>query len=97
MADKINDKDKDKDVKKKSALAAAANRAKSTNRGERTGLRDYFRGVRVEIKKVVWPTRKELVLYTWTVLITCVAFSLAIWAVDALFLQILKLTLGFSF
>jgi preprotein translocase subunit SecE len=95
MADKNNEKDKD--VKKKSALAAAANRAKNANKGERTGIREYFRGVKVEIKKVVWPTRKELVLYTWTVLITCTAFSLAIWVVDTLFLQALKLTLGFSF
>jgi preprotein translocase subunit SecE len=97
MADKNNDKDKAKDLKKKSVLATAANRAKSSNRGERTGFREYFRGVKVEVKKVVWPTRKELVLYTWTVLITCVAFSLAIWAVDTLFLQVLRLTLGFSF
>ncbi|MDR2089638.1 MAG: preprotein translocase subunit SecE [Clostridiales Family XIII bacterium] len=96
MADK-NDRSNDKDVKKKSALAAAANRAKSTNKGSKGGIREYFRGVKVEIKKVVWPTRKELVLYTWTVLITCVAFSLAIWVVDTLFLQALKLTLGFSF
>ncbi|MDR2295522.1 MAG: preprotein translocase subunit SecE [Clostridiales Family XIII bacterium] len=94
--DKSNEKD-GKDVKKKSALAAAASRAKNANKGEKAGLRDYFRGVKVEIKKVVWPTRKELVLYTWTVLITCAAFSLAIWAVDTLFLQALKLTLGFSF
>jgi preprotein translocase subunit SecE len=93
MADKNNEKD----VKKKSALAAAAARAKNANKGNKAGLREYFRGVKVEIKKVVWPTRKELILYTWTVLITCVAFSLATWVVDTLFLQVLKLTLGFSF
>jgi preprotein translocase subunit SecE len=95
MADKNNEKDKEK---KKSAFAAATNRAKNANRGNKGGgLREYFRGVRVEVKKVVWPTRRELVLYTWTVLITCVAFSLAIWLVDTLFMQLLKLTLGFSF
>ncbi|MDR2131892.1 MAG: preprotein translocase subunit SecE, partial [Clostridiales Family XIII bacterium] len=69
MADK-NDKNNDKDVKKKSALATAANRAKNANKGSKASLREYFRGVRVEVKKVVWPTRKELVLYTWTVIIT---------------------------
>jgi preprotein translocase subunit SecE len=95
MADKGNEKDKD--AKKKSALAAAANRAKNSNRESRGGLREYFRGVRVEIRKVVWPTRKELILYTWTVLVTCIAFSLAIWLVDTLFMQLLRLTLGFSF
>jgi preprotein translocase subunit SecE len=95
MADKNNEKDKD--AKKKSALAAAANRAKNANKGNKAGLREYFRGVKVEIKKVVWPTRKELILYTWTVLVTCVVFSLAIWVVDSLFTQALKLALGFSF
>ncbi|MDR3296498.1 MAG: preprotein translocase subunit SecE [Clostridiales Family XIII bacterium] len=88
---------KDKDEKKKGAIASAAARAKNTNSQERGGFREYFRGVRVEIKKVVWPTRKELVAYTWTVLITCFCFSIAIWAVDSLFMQLLKLTLGFSF
>jgi preprotein translocase subunit SecE len=97
MADKNNDKDKEKDAKKKSAMAAAAARAKNANKGNKAGVREYFRGVKVEVKKVVWPTRKELILYTWTVLITCTVFSLAIWAVDNLFMLGLKLALGFSF
>ena len=38
---------------------------------KRTGFRDYFKGVRTEMKKVVWPTKKELVSYTSVVILTC--------------------------
>ena len=31
---------------------------------KRGSLKDYFKGVKVEMKKVVWPTRKELGSYT---------------------------------
>ena len=29
---------------------------------------EYFKGVRTEMKKVVWPTKKELVSYTAVVI-----------------------------
>ncbi|MDR1135180.1 MAG: preprotein translocase subunit SecE [Clostridiales Family XIII bacterium] len=89
--------EKDKDVKKKGALASAAAKAKSTNPKTRVGLKEYFMGVRVEMKKVVWPTRKELISYTWTVLLTCVGFGLLFWLCDFVFMQGLKLALGFEF
>jgi preprotein translocase subunit SecE len=81
---------KEKD-KKKSALAAA--RANQN----RTTLKEYFRGVRVEMKKVVWPTPRELMSYTWTVVFTCFAFGVIFWVADSAFMQALQLALGFSF
>jgi preprotein translocase subunit SecE len=87
----------EKEPGKKSVLATASARAKNSNPQNKAGIREYFRGVKIETKKVVWPTRKELVSYTWTVLITCAAFGVAIWAVDSLFMQGLRLTLGFTF
>ena len=54
------------------------------------GLREYFRGVKTEIKKVVWPTRKELVSYTVVVIITCAVFALFLWGVDSGFLAIIR-------
>jgi preprotein translocase subunit SecE len=95
------DKDKEKepkDVKRKSALATAVAKSKTAQpKSKGGGLREYFKGVKVEIRKVVWPTRKELLSYTWTVLVTCFAFGVAIWLVDSIFAQGLKLALGFSF
>ena len=49
---------------------------------ERTSVLEYFRGVRTEMKKVVWPTKKELGSYTAVVLVVCAFFALAFWAVD---------------
>ena len=58
---------------------------------ERTGgLREYFKGVRIETKKVVWPTRKELVSYTIVVFIACAFFGVFLWGVDSGFLAIIR-------
>ena len=54
------------------------------------GLREYFRGVRTEVKKVVWPTRKELVSYTIVVFIACAFFGVFLWAVDTGFIAIIR-------
>lgn len=61
---------------------------------ERTSVLDYFRGVRTEMKKVVWPTKKELGSYTAVVLVVCAFFALAFWAVDSGFLALLKAVLN---
>ena len=39
-------------------------------------LSRYFRGVRSEFKKVVWPTRKELINYSLIVISAVIAFTL---------------------
>jgi len=54
------------------------------------GLREYFKGVRIETKKVVWPTRKELVSYTIVVFVTCAFFAVFLWGVDSGFLAIIR-------
>ena len=43
---------------------------------------EYFKGVRTEMKKVVWPTKKELVSYTAVVIMTCAIFALGFWLID---------------
>lgn len=45
-------------------------------------MKEYFKGVKLEMKKVVWPTKKELGSFTAVVLATCAAFALVFWAVD---------------
>ena len=63
---------------------------------KRGSLKDYFKGVKVEMKKVVWPTRKELGSYTVVVLVTCAVFALAFWGIDSGFLAILRVLLGIT-
>lgn len=79
-------------AKKKAAMAANKNK----NKKEKKGLREYFKGVRLEMKKVVWPTRKELGSYTVLVLIACAFFAAAFYAIDTGFLAILTKLLGIT-
>ncbi|MDD2190616.1 MAG: preprotein translocase subunit SecE [Eubacteriales bacterium] len=71
--------------------------AQTKSNKPRVSVKEYLKGVKTEIKKVVWPTRKELGSYTGVVLLSCVALSLAIWAVDSAFLASLKYVLNISF
>lgn len=55
-----------------------------------SGIISYFRGVRLEMKKVVWPTQQELGSYTVIVLATCIAFALLFWGIDSGVLAAIK-------
>ncbi len=44
----------------------------------------YFRGVVEEVKKVRWPTRKELTSYTITVIVVCTVLFLLTYGFDLL-------------
>ncbi len=52
---------------------------------------NYFKGVRAELKKVNWPTKKELTNYTVVVLATTFAMTLVIWGLDIIFQNLVKL------
>lgn len=58
--------------------------------------KEYFKGIKLEMSKVVWPTRKELVSFTGVVIAACVFFALGFWAVDSAVLAALKAILGVS-
>lgn len=45
----------------------------------------FFNNVKSEMKKVIWPTKTQLLSYTSIVLFTCVLFSLGIWVLDSIF------------
>lgn len=60
---------------------------------EKPGIVGFLTGVKNELKKVVWPTRKELVSYT-SVVFVAVAFVCAlIWICDTIFARIFDLIL----
>ncbi|MCI8647709.1 MAG: preprotein translocase subunit SecE [Firmicutes bacterium] len=82
-------KAKDKETTKKRVPAAPPKK-------KRGSLKDYFKGVKLEMKKVVWPTKQELGSYTVVVLVTCAAFAVVFWAVDTGFLAALKGLLGIT-
>ena len=79
-----------KSTKPEPAPKTAAQRQANQPKRQRGSLKEYFKGVRLEMKKVVWPTRKELGSYTAVVLATCAAFALVFWGVDSGVLAAIK-------
>ncbi len=63
---------------------------------QRTSMKEYFSGIKTEMKKVIWPTRKELTSYTVVVIATCTFFALAFWGINSGVLVMLKGILGIT-
>ncbi len=45
----------------------------------------YLRSVRSELKKVHWPTKKEIVQYTVTTIVIAAIIALVSWGLDIVF------------
>ncbi|MBR5228671.1 MAG: preprotein translocase subunit SecE [Firmicutes bacterium] len=60
------------------------------------GIKAYFRGIKSELKKVIWPTKKELISYTGVVLLTCAICAVGFWAIDSVCAVILQKLLGIT-
>jgi preprotein translocase subunit SecE len=54
----------------------------------------FLTEVRIEMQKVTWPNRNEIVSYTLVVLVTVLILSLIIWAADNVLGKILTLIFG---
>jgi preprotein translocase subunit SecE len=49
------------------------------------GMREFFRDVAAEMKKVTWPQRPEIVGTTVVVIAATIVFALYLWACDVIF------------
>ncbi len=56
-------------------------------------LRDFFKGVISEMKRVSWTSRKELIGATGAVLILSAIMALFVWGIDTVFKTLLALLL----
>lgn len=54
-------------------------------------IKTFLKEVYVEMQKVTWPNRNEIVSYTVVVLVTVLILSVVIWAADNVLGRILKL------
>lgn len=52
---------------------------------------DYFKDVRTELRRVIWPTRKQLTNNTITVLLSCLIIGTIIWCSDLVFMKLIAL------
>jgi len=73
---------------------ADANAVKTTKKTNKLG--EYFRGIKTELKKVVWPTKKETYRYTVVVIVICLLFALLFWLLDTGALLVLEQVLNIS-
>jgi len=60
-------------------------RAVTTERKKRVPVRQFLKEVRQELRKVAWPTRRELVGYTIVVLVAVVFLTALVFAMDLSF------------
>ncbi len=67
---------------------------KNENAKKKFSIREYFRGIKIELKKVVWPTKAELISYTGVVIGVCAVCALGFWAVDSGCVLIIQQLLG---
>ncbi len=56
-----------------------------------TKIKNYFKGVRSELKKVNWPTKKELTNYTIVVFTISALMTVVIWGLDLAFQKAISL------
>jgi preprotein translocase subunit SecE len=57
-------------------------------------VKEFFREVKVEIKKVVYPSREELIGSTWVVIVTAIVISVFLGIVDLGLSKLVKVALG---
>jgi preprotein translocase subunit SecE len=67
------------------ARAATTARRPQPAEQKRTGIRQFLKEVRQELKKVLWPTRRELITYTIVVLVTVVVLTTYVFGLDVVF------------
>lgn len=57
---------------------------------QRTSVKTFIKEVRSELKKVVWPTREELIRYSLIVLFAIVFFTVLVSVLDFGFLKLMR-------
>lgn len=63
---------------------------------KKSGIMEYLKGVKAELKKVTWPTKAETIKLTVIVGIVCALFALFFWLIDTGCLVLLEKALNIS-
>ena len=70
-------------------MALSAKKAAQKNKKKNPG-KSFLQGVKIEMKKVIWPTKKELINYTVMVIIATIIVMAIIAAADGVFSQLFR-------
>ncbi|MBQ6006752.1 MAG: preprotein translocase subunit SecE [Selenomonadaceae bacterium] len=66
----------------------------SEQQDDKKGVIQFIKEVRAELKKVSWPTNKELVSYTGVVGLAVIIVCALIWVCDTAFAKLFRIILG---
>lgn len=69
--------------------ATASKKAQKNKKKDANGK--FLHGVKVELKKVIWPTKKELINYTVMVIVATIVVMAIIAVSDGVFAQLFRL------
>jgi preprotein translocase subunit SecE len=75
-------------------LAAGASVAIAVQTEKGRGVWEFMRDSRTEVRKVVWPTRKETTQTTLIVLAVVVVVALIMWTLDTVLGALVRMLLG---
>lgn len=81
-------------IDRQAAPAAATRKAQTQEKRKRTGARQFLREVRQELKKVDWPSRRELISYSTVVLVTITVLTTYVFGLDYVFTKTIVKLLG---
>ncbi len=91
---------KDASLTKEAAKAKKANEKNSKkaalSKKPKKSIVKYFKDLKSEFKKVVWPSKKTVFKNTVVVLVTLVVSGICVWGLDTLFATLLRLALNMS-
>ena len=71
-------------------MALSAKKAAQQKNKKKPG-KSFLAGVKVEMKKVIWPTKRELINYTVMVIVATIVVMAIIAISDGVFSQLFKL------
>jgi len=76
---------------RREAATTSARRSAAPTEGKkkRTGARQFLKEVRQELRKVDWPSRRELISYTIVVLVTVIVMTTFVFGLDFVFSKLI--------
>lgn len=74
------------------ATDASANLSKAA--AARKNIVKFFKDIKLELKKVIWPTKAQLINNTITVLLACLVVGAIIWIADLVLTKLVEITLA---
>ena len=90
MQEKAERQQKKAGTDRTSAPASTARRAQTQEKRKRTGARQFLREVRLELKKVDWPSRAELINSTAVVIVVTVVLAFFLGGVDIVLARVVE-------